>query len=138
MTNLVTRLRDFPGGVGAEALCREAANEIERLNRYIQIVESYLDRETLKEVLTKYRSSPDGKAHEPRADAEDRAYCAGAQQAAAMAHQSLQAMDKWIAGGCGNRRAAVEPKPDTAEPIICDRCGQNIAGRMVHECDGIL
>jgi hypothetical protein len=31
MTNLVTRLRAFPGGVGAEALCREAADELEQL-----------------------------------------------------------------------------------------------------------
>jgi len=49
----------------------------------------------------------------------DRAYCAGAQQAAAMAHQSLEAMDKWIAGGCGNRRQPVEPSgsPDDDEKI---------------------
>lgn len=30
-SNLVTRLKAFPGGVGAEALCREAADELERL-----------------------------------------------------------------------------------------------------------
>lgn len=33
----------------------------------------------------------------------DRAYYDGARQASAMAHQSLAAMDEWIAGGCGGR-----------------------------------
>lgn len=44
------------------------------------------------------------KVSEPSADAkEDRAYYNGARQAAAMAHQSLDAMDDWIEGGCGGR-----------------------------------
>lgn len=56
----------------------------------------------------------------PRAAArQDLAYYNGAQQAAAMAHQSLKNMDAWIAGGCGNRwteakrelaGSSVEPK----------------------------
>ena len=44
---------------------QEALEEIERLKRYSLIVESYLDRETLKEVLTKYRATPDGRTPEP-------------------------------------------------------------------------
>ncbi|HEY6225422.1 MAG TPA: hypothetical protein VIW26_16685 [Gemmatimonadales bacterium] len=36
---------------------------------------------------------------------QDRAYCHGAQQALAMAHQSLAAADKWFNDGCGGRAA---------------------------------
>lgn len=49
-----------------DSLHKEARAEIERLKRYSLIVESYLDRETLKEVLTKYRATPDGRTLEPR------------------------------------------------------------------------
>lgn len=41
---------------------------------------------------------------------QDRAYFDGAKQASAMAHQSLKAMDDWIAGGCGNRVPAVKSR----------------------------
>jgi hypothetical protein len=45
----------------------------------------------------------------------DRAYYEGAKQAAAIAHQSLAALDAWINTGCGNRlqqaRAALEETP---------------------------
>jgi hypothetical protein len=48
---------------------------------------------------------------EPTRDAqdarEDRAYYNGARQAAAMAHQSLDAMDDWIESGCGGRGPSV-------------------------------
>jgi hypothetical protein len=40
--------------------------------------------------------------------AEDRAYYNGARAAAAMAHQSLKAMNKWIDSGCGNRVTALK------------------------------
>jgi hypothetical protein len=50
---------------------------------------------------------------------EDRAYYDGARQAAAMAHQSLQALDEWIAGGCGSRVKASAPP----ELRPCKRCG---------------
>ena len=45
---------------------------------------------------------------------EDRAYYYGARQAAAMAHQSLQAMDEWINSGCGGRVPA--PKTSGGTP----------------------
>lgn len=57
MTELVTQMRD-----NHCHLCHQGADEIERQRIYIAIVESYLDRETLKEVLTKYRNTPDGGA----------------------------------------------------------------------------
>lgn len=47
----------------------------------------------------------------------DRAYYDGARQAAAMAHQSLKAMDDWISAGCGGRYPA-EPAPPSA-PATC-------------------
>lgn len=39
---------------------------------------------------------------------EDRAYVNGARQAQSIAHQSLIALDKWIADGCGNRIATLK------------------------------
>lgn len=42
-SNLVTRLRAFPGGVGAEALCREAASEIERLQGENRTLREYAE-----------------------------------------------------------------------------------------------
>lgn len=49
---------------------------------------------------------------------QDLAYYNGAHQAAAIAHQSLEALDKWLAGGCGNRYAAAraELKTSCCEP----------------------
>lgn len=79
------KLRGYDGATAA--LCDRAVAEIERLRhraqmaqasalganreagrqyRYSRIVESYLDRETLKEVLRQYRQSPDGSAVEVR------------------------------------------------------------------------
>lgn len=50
---------------------------------------------------------------ERRSDrAEDRAYYNGARQAAAMAHQSLDAMDDWIESGCGGRGPVANPCAD--------------------------
>jgi hypothetical protein len=57
---------------------------------------------------------------EPSADArEDRAYYNGARQAAAMAHQSLDAMDDWIESGCGGRGPVVNRRNElpVAEPL---------------------
>jgi len=68
---LVARLRRYLPYLGIYAAdVREAANEIERQYRYARIVESYLDRETLKEVLTKWRASADGRAHSAGASAD--------------------------------------------------------------------
>lgn len=59
---------------------------------------------------------PDGSVHDdppPERGAhqdarEDRAYCDGARQAHGIAHQSLVALDEWIAGGCGGRWEAAQ------------------------------
>jgi hypothetical protein len=65
------------------------------------------------------------EAQEIRESAQrDLAYYNGAQQAAAMAHQSLQAMDKWIAGGCGGRWSAAKQALAglPSEPPQCWAC----------------
>jgi len=56
----------------------------------------------------------------------DRAYCDGARQAQAIAHQSLIAMDQWISEGCGNRAQAVKA-------TACPGCGWT-SGAHAIEC----
>lgn len=73
--------------------------------------------------------------HEPceQSAKQDLAYYDGARAAAAMAHQSLSVMDKWINGGCGGRwqeaKAAMAegaPRGAGSEPseYMCP-CGLN-------------
>ena len=45
----------------------------------------------------------------------DRTYCDGARAAQGIAHQSLVAMDDWIAKGCGNRRPSTD---DVAKRVL--------------------
>jgi hypothetical protein len=55
-------------------------------------------------------TAPGSAQKTPRADidpdaAHDRGYLAGAQAALVIAHQSMQAAERWLADGCGTRRA---------------------------------
>lgn len=62
-------------------------------------------------------SAVETPSDERSAAREDISYYNGARQAAAMAHQSLDAMDKWVSAGCGNRypQARVVLKGSTVE-----------------------
>jgi hypothetical protein len=88
-----------------------------------------IEIEWLRRELEKAQSSAD-ETTERQAAMEDRAYCNGAQQAAAMAHQSLKAMDEWILSGCGGRsqqalavlRSAEQPPIDNAH--VAEGCEQ--------------
>lgn len=56
---------------------------------------------------------------ETNAARQDLAYFDGAKQAAAMAHQSLKALDDWIAGGCGGRWQAAKEERATKTALSC-------------------
>lgn len=102
MTNPVSeeRLRNTRAWAAARVGSLSGADVI------VGAIDELLERRRVDALMYPGETQP---AHEPAGDREcalqDLAYRDGAQQALAMAHQSLKAADEWFAGGCGNRVA---------------------------------
>lgn len=94
----------------AERKLGTAQDEIERLRHVLSVIAIQTNSSSeVSTLATTARRALQGAAVETAAQQaaarEDRAYCAGAEQALAIAAQSWPAAEKWLREGCGNRRA---------------------------------